>query len=200
MKFEIVVSIPVRDENFLYVYGIWNEFRIDFYNGNLENLIEKLNRIDKKIVTIRDRDEGGFYAGNLDDKMDFLKKIKNGIIDIEIKHLDNIDWEFFKDRRLILSAHKFNGSFTLKEIENFLQYSELGLIKIAMKMEKAEDFIDVALENRGRLLFVDLSGNVGNRILFSLISGTFFYTYLNEKLAEGQIHFKKALRIFESIE
>jgi len=200
MKFEIVVSIPLRDENFIYVDGLWNEFRIDFYKGNMESLIRKLNMIDKKIVTLRDREEGGFYRGKLDYKIDLLEKFKNGIIDIEMRHLDNIDREFFRDKRFILSAHKFKGSFTLKEIENFLEFSDFGLIKIAMKMGKPENFIDIALENRGRLLFVDLSGNVGNRILFSLISGTFLYTYMNEKLADGQINFKKAMRILELIE
>ncbi len=199
MLFEIVVSIPVRDENFPYLKGMWNELRLDFFKGNMKNLIPKIDNIEKKIVTIRDKDEGGFYRGTWEEKIYFLQNLKNGVIDLEVKYADLIEKEFLKNRRLIFSVHKFNGSFTLKEIENFLEYSDLGLIKVAMRMEKAENFIDIALENRGKLLFVDLSGNVGNRILFSLISGTFFYTYFQEKLANGQLQFQKAIKIIEAI-
>ncbi|MGC8672734.1 MAG: type I 3-dehydroquinate dehydratase [Thermoplasmata archaeon] len=200
MVIKIVVSIPVKNR-IIYPEGNYvKEFRLDYAEKNrIKDFIQKIDKIENTIITIRDRDEGGYFDGSFEDKLDLLKIIKNSIIDIEFKHYDKIPKDIIKNKRIILSAHNFRGEFSEQEIFKMEEKADKKIIKIAMNIKNINHNIKLAKKFRGRIMFIDLSGNIMYRIILSFIGGIFLYTYYKKPTAPGQIDYNTATLLLDSL-
>jgi len=175
------------------------EFRMDFLKEELIlDYIKKIDSVKRNIITIRDLEEGGNYRGNIEDKITWMEETKNSILDIEIKHIDKIPEKLISQGRIILSAHRFNGMLSRKEIEDMVNSSGKNNVKIAMNVKDINYITKIANEFQGKTIFVDISGNIVNRLILSFISG-FLYTYYKEKTGPGQIDYRTAIKLISSI-
>jgi len=196
---KIIVSVPFTGMNYHPRGDFITEFRMDFLKDELiPDYIKKIDSVKGNIITIRDREEGGKYKGSTEDKITWMEKTENSILDIEMKHIDKIPGRLISQGRTILSYHRFNGMLSRKEIGDMVNSSEGSIVKIAMNVKDINFATRIADEFRGNAIFVDISGNVVNRLILSFISGV-LYTYYREKTGPGQIDYRTAIKLISSI-
>lgn len=160
--------------------------------------MSKLDGIDNTILTIRDKDEGGMFRGNVTYKVECMGLSKKSLLDVEIKHLNDIPDELFYSGRLILSVHRFDRMLEKSEINGLIRIIGNNLLKIAMNVTDIKFALNMVNEFRGKMIMVDVSGNTVNRLILSFASGV-LYTYFREPTAPGQIDYETAIRLMDSI-
>ncbi|MEM0158889.1 MAG: type I 3-dehydroquinate dehydratase [Thermoplasmataceae archaeon] len=202
MRPEIVVSIPVKASDPEMPAGKYiPEFRLDYLPpSEIESFLSKKNYSSKSIVTVRDASEGGFYKGDIEYKLGLLGRCHSEFLDVEYAHLDKVRENMLFGKTVIFSVHDFRNEIEPSRIIDMVEsLPDKGcMLKVAMKMKDPKDYLELATLYSGRLLIIDLN-SLPNRILFSIISGTYLYTYFRESLAESQPRFDMAERILNGI-
>jgi len=178
-----------------YPIGPWlKEFRLDFLPGlEIENFTKNVNIDENCILTIRDKEEGGYYTGDLDLKLSLLQNSSCNVIDIEYRHIDEFLSYPITYKKVIFSIHNLEGEIEPERIVKMINSLPDGknILKVAMKMNKVEKYLRLASTYAARLLLLDLNSTT-NRILLSMISGTYLYCGYRENLAPNQPNYKVA--------
>ncbi|MCL4340916.1 MAG: type I 3-dehydroquinate dehydratase [Candidatus Thermoplasmatota archaeon] len=198
---DVVVSFPVRNLHSTLDPGdSWVEYRLDYLSDQDLNLFRCRGKSEKTILTIRDSAEGGNYDGTLEKKISVYRRLKCGWIDVEFSHLDSYLENPVSGRRVIFSVHDFSGEISPEEIEEMISSITIknAILKVAMKIGNPEDFLDLAMNNREALLLIDFNSTL-NRILFSVLSGTFLYAAYNEPIAPNQPTLLQAQKALNAI-
>jgi 3-dehydroquinate dehydratase-1 len=110
---------------------------------------DKLYQIkDKKpiIMTLRDKNEGGFYQSSIEEKIDVYTDLllsTNHIIDIEYQHLSKLlkkNKKYLK--RIIISYHDFSGDYT--QYLNEIDFShDCFFYKIVLQINSYKELLEV---------------------------------------------------------
>lgn len=200
MKVKLVVSIPVRNEITFPDGNYIKEFRLDYAkNKNIGKIVEKIEAIENSIITIRDKEEGGFYDGTIYNKLKYLENVKNSIIDIEFKHFSKLPKKFVEGKKIIPSIHRFDGMLSEKEILEIIKKCKDNMPKIAMNFNNIDYAMNLARNYRGKIILVDLSGDPIKKLILALLSDTFLYAFYKEPTGPGQLDYKSAEQLLETI-
>ena len=205
----IVASLPVRKIEDLYLIekfldSDFIELRLDYLKDptlvvHYYDYLEKYR--NKLVLTLRDKNEGGIFEIDPILKQKLIKEFydKGFLYDIEIKFIK--EYKVPYDNK-ILSAHYFtylpSKTELLEIINNFIDSAYT--IKIALPNLKGYKELLASLVEYDKITLVPMVDDPAERIAFGLLGSKLIYSYATEKLAPGQLYYKKVREIFNYIE